>query len=241
MIVTLAILKCMNENDEPCMELNEIIYRISGEFWKKAYDALLCKQKSYEPGQDVLPGQAISELRKNVRTLAKENGLKCNAFSHNEHFYISLVPYPIYIGIECETGDFSVSAPHISTKHFTHSEYKSGIKWIQDYINIDIKPLTEKTESVRDKFYLNYKSSEIVKASIQALCNSMLSKKYPDYKIIQNRLRSDISVQLAKNEKYQIQIYHKPFSLDSSDTLKLLNFPHEMEIEDKIYCWRESE
>ena len=105
----------MNENDEPCMELNEIIYHISGEFWKKAYDELLLKQKTYEPGQKISAKQAISELRKGIRELAKENQLKCNAFSHNEHFYMSLVPYPIYIGIECETGDFSVSAPHIST------------------------------------------------------------------------------------------------------------------------------
>ena len=33
----------MNENYEPCMELNEIIYHISGEFWKKAYNELLRK------------------------------------------------------------------------------------------------------------------------------------------------------------------------------------------------------
>ena len=89
----------MNENDEPCMELNEIIYHISGEFWKQAYDALLRKQKTYESGQDIPARQAISELRKDVRALAKENQLKCNAFSHNEHFYMSLIPFPIYIGI----------------------------------------------------------------------------------------------------------------------------------------------
>lgn len=36
-------IKGMNENNEPCMELNEIIYHISSEFWKKAYNELLRK------------------------------------------------------------------------------------------------------------------------------------------------------------------------------------------------------
>ena len=226
----------MNENDEPCMELNEIIYHISGEFWKKAYDGLLLKQKTYEFGQDISARQAISELRKDIRTLAKENGLKCNAFSHNEHFYMSLVPYPIYIGIECETGDFSVSAPHISTKHFTHSEYQAGIKWIQDYINIDIKPLTEKTEAVREKFYLNTKTAEIVASSIKALCESILGKRGQEYKLNQSRLKSEIQIVVNKNTAYELTVYHKPFSHDTSIFINLLNNLHEENLEDVLTC-----
>ena len=225
----------MNENDEPCMELNEIIYHISGKFWKKAYDALLLKQKTYAPGQELPVRQAISELRKDIRALAKENGLKCNAFSHNEHFYMSLVPFPIYIGIECETGDFSVSAPHISTKHFIHSEYKAGIKWIQDYINIDIKPLTEKTEAVREKFYLNSKTAEIVSTSIKALCETMLGKKGLRYKLKQNRLKSDLTLVARDKTVYAVEIYHKSFSRDSSILINLLNNLHEESIEDVLY------
>lgn len=152
----------MYENNELCFELNEIIYNISGEFWKQAYENLLYKQKAYKLNQDIAAQKTISELRKNITTLAKKSRLKCNTFSHNNHFYMSLVPYPIYIGIDCESGDFSISAPHISTKHFTHSEYKSGIKWIQDYMDIDIKPLTAKIETVHEKFYLSTKSAEIV-------------------------------------------------------------------------------
>ena len=120
----------MNENDEPCMELNEIIYHLSGEFWKQAYNALLLKQKAYVQDPDFSKKQSIADFRKSIKQLAKKNQLKCNAFSHNEHFYMSLVPFPIYIGIERETGDFSVSAPHISTRHFTHTEYEAGLKWI---------------------------------------------------------------------------------------------------------------
>ena len=226
----------MNENDEPCMELNEIIYHISGEFWKQAYDALLRKQKTYESDQDIPVRQAISELRKDVRALAKENQLKCNAFSHNEHFYMSLVPFPIYIGIERGTGDFSISAPHISTRHFTHTEYEAGLKWIQDYIDIDIKPLTAKTLAVHEKFYLNTKSAEIVGSSIKALCESILGKKGQEYKIKQSRLKSEIQIVVKKNTAYELTVYHKPFSHDTSILINLLNNLHEEKLEDVLTC-----
>ena len=226
----------MNENDEPCMELNEIIYKVSGEFWKEAYDALLCKQSTCRPVKDISAKQAISELRKEVKVLAKENQLKCSAFSHNEHFYMSLIPFPIYIGIECETGDFSISAPHISTKHFTHSEYKGGIKWIQDYIDIDIKPLTEKTEAVREKFYLNTKSAGIVSTSIKALCETTLKKKFFNYKLHQTRLRSEITVVAHDKTVYEINVFHKPFASDASILINLLNHLHEEKIDDVISC-----
>lgn len=226
----------MNENDEPCMELNEIIYHISGEFWKQAYDALLRKQKTYESDQDIPVRQAISELRKDVRALAKENQLKCNAFSHNEHFYMSLVPFPIYIGIERGTGDFSISAPHISTRHFTHTEYEAGLKWIQDYIDIDIKPLTAKTLAVHEKFYLNTKSAEIVGISIKALCESILGKKGQEYKLKQSRLKSEIQIVVKKNTAYELTVYHKPFSHDTSILINLLNNLHEEKLEDILTC-----
>ena len=226
----------MNENDEPCMELNEIIYHISGEFWKQAYDALLRKQKTYESDQDIPVRQAISELRKDVRALAKENQLKCNAFSHNEHFYMSLVPFPLYIGIERGTGDFSISAPHISTRHFTHTEYEAGLKWIQDYIDIDIKPLTAKTLAVHEKFYLNTKSAEIVGSSIKALCESILGKKGQEYKIKQSRLKSEIQIVVKTNTAYELTVYHKPFSHDTSILINLLNNLHEEKLEDVLTC-----
>lgn len=94
------------------------------------------REKLEQDLKEVSVSQSISELRKEIKNIAKENGLKCSAFSHNEHFYISLIPYPIYIGIERETGDFSISAPHITTKHFSHSYYKAGLNWICDYLAI---------------------------------------------------------------------------------------------------------
>ena len=226
----------MNENDEPCMELNEIIYHLSGDFWKQAYSGLMYKQKAYGKEEKDSGLQSISDFRKSVKQLAKDNQLKCNAFSHNEHFYMSLVPFPIYIGIERGTGDFSISAPHISTKHFTHLEYDAGLKWIQDYIDIDIKPLTEKTEAVREKFYLNTKTAEIVSCSIRALCETILGKKELEYKLNQSRLKTEIQIKVKKNTAYELKIYHKPFSRDTSLLINLLNNLHEEDIEDILRC-----
>lgn len=236
MIVSHGYIVAMKEIDEPCLELNEMIYRLTGEFWKQIYYFLLSRQKMYEPDSEVSVSQSISKLRKEIKNIAKENGLKCPAFSHNEHFYISLIPYPIYIGIERETGDFSISAPHISTRHFTHSEYKAGLNWIQDYININIKPLTEKTQTVREKFYLNSKSSEIVRVSIKALCDSILGKKLIPYELHQNRLLSNIVFQTPDNATYELEIFHKPFSKDASLLIKLLNAPKEIKIPDVLSC-----
>ena len=168
--------------------------------------------------------------------MLKKNQLKCNAFSHNEHFYMSLVPFPIYIGVERETGDFSVSAPHISTRHFTHTEYEAGLKWIQDYIDIDIKPLTAKTLAVHEKFYLNTKSAEIVGSSIKALCESILGKKGQEYKLKQSRLKSEIQIVVKKNTAYELTVYHKPFSHDTSILINLLNNLHEEKLEDILTC-----
>jgi len=226
----------MNENDEPCMELNEIIYHLSGEFWKQAYNALLLKQEAYVQDPVFSEKQSIADFRKSIKQLAKENQLKCNAFSHNEHFYMSLVPFPIYIGIERETGDFSVSAPHISTRHFTHTEYEAGLKWIQDYIDIDIKPLTAKTLAVHVECYLNTKSAEIVGSSIKALCESILGKKGQEYKLKQSRLKSEIQIVVKKNTAYELTVYHKPFSHDTSILINLLNNLHEEKLEDILTC-----
>ena len=88
MIVTHGYIGAMNENDEPCLELNEMIYRLTGEFWKQIYYFLLSRQKMYEPDSEVSVSQSIFELRKKIKNIAKENGLKYSAFSHNELFYL---------------------------------------------------------------------------------------------------------------------------------------------------------
>ena len=240
MRVNQTILILMND-DEPCVELNEIIYRISGEFWNEVYQKLLCKQNEYKVASNISAVQAISIFRKEIKIIANENGLKCASFSHNDHLYISLTPYPIYIGIDKDTGDFSVSAPHISTKQFTRVKYIGGLKWIRDYLAVDVKPLCKKTELVRQKFYLNTKSAQIVKTSINSLCVSVLGKKELEYKLNQDRLTSEIIFKAQDNKVYQIELYHKPFTKDTSLLIDLLNKPRELKVEDVISCCRSEE
>ncbi len=224
------------KDDEPCVELNEIIYRISGEFWNEVYQKLLCKQNEYKVASNISAVQAISIFRKEIKIIANENGLKCASFSHNDHLYISLTPYPIYIGIDKDTGDFSVSAPHISTKQFTRVKYIGGLKWIRDYLAVDVKPLSKKVEQVRQKFYLNTKSAQIVKTSINSLCVLVLGKKELPYKLNQDRLTSEIILKARDNKVYQINLYHKPFTKDTSLLIDLLNNPRELKVEDVISC-----
>ncbi len=226
---------------EPCIEMNEIIYRIAGEFWKGAYQELMRKQTESELCSEISTDREISDFRKEVKKMANENGLKCSAFSHNEHFYISLIPYPIYIGIEKDTGDFSISAPHISTKRFTKADYKGGLKWVRDYIAIDVKQLSKKVEQVRQKFYLNTKSAQIVKTSINSLCLSVLGKKELPYKLNQDWLTSEIIFKAADSKVYQINLYHKPFTKDTLLLIDLLNNPRELKVEDVISCTRSEE
>ena len=146
----------MNEIDESCLEMNEKIYRLSGEFWNQAYCGLLEKQKLYESNPDISVRQAVCELRKELKDLSKEKKLKCTAFSHNEHFYVSLIPYPIYIGIEREMGDFSISAPHICTRHFIHMkmQQKTCRLWkLRPYMEWSItKKLQDFVQNTRLKF-----------------------------------------------------------------------------------------
>ena len=226
----------MNENYEPCMELNEIIYDITGEFWKQAYEDLLRKQKVFKQKQVSPEKQSITDFRKQVRQLAKENQLKFNTFSHNEHIYMSLVPLPIYIGVEKGTGDLSVSVPHVNTKHFTHSEYAAGLQWIQDYIDIDITPLKERTKSVREKFYINQKTSEIIRTSINAICKTIFDENYKKYTITQTRLWTEITLPVSDIKAYKIIVYHKPFTNNSELLISLLKNPHELLVEDKLSC-----
>ena len=235
MIVEQTILIRMNDN-EPCVELNEIIYRISGEFWKQAYQELMRKQTESELCSEISTDRAISDFRKEVKKIANENGLKCASFSHNNHLYISLTPYPIYIGIEKDTGDFSISVPHMNTKQFKSSEYKGGIKWIRDYLSIDVSPLKKKVGMVREKFYLSPKAAEIARTSIKALCETMLGQNSIPYEINQTRLMSNIDIRPDQKDNYKIQVFHKPFSEDTSLLIKFLKNPHEEIIEDKLSC-----
>ena len=226
----------MDKRDETCVEMNEIIYRIAGEFWRQTYNLLLAKQAECEPDAEIAGDKAAREFVKGVKALAKESKLKCVSLSHDERMYISLTPFPIYIGIDKNTGDLSISAPHINTKHFDHSEFKGGLKWLQDYINLDTAPLAKRTQDAKEKFYMNEKAALIVQNSIKALCRATLGENADACKIRQDRIKSQIIVKSPSGDNFQIDVYHKPFANNAAIFVSLLKNPRLEKVEDAISC-----
>jgi hypothetical protein len=56
------------------------------------------------------------------------------------------------------------------------------------------------------------------------------------YRINQTRLMSSIIIHPDQKDNYEIQIYHKAFSQDTSLLTRFLKNPHEETIEDKASC-----
>ena len=229
----------MNEHDEPCLELNEIIYRISGEFWNAAYCELLRKQGDIQPDTKMSPDAAVHVLKKGLKAFAKEHKFNLSFLTSDSHLYISIIPLPIYVGIEKATGNFSVAAPNIHTKSFSALECRLGLKWIRDYIDIDLNTLTKKIDMIRERMYVSTKTAEIAKNSIKALCDSFLGQVLVPYEINQSRLKSNIIIHISRSKCVEIQIYHKAFIQNSTLLTNFLKNPYEQAKEDGAYCWEE--
>lgn len=226
----------MTNRYETCLELNEMIYHLTGRFWKQTYNNLLGQLSGVESDDEIKPEKAIILFRKEVIKIAKENGLTCKTFNLNGRFYISLIPYPIYIGIDKGIGEISIATPHINTKHFQFNEYPAALAWIENYMHIDVSPLLTQYETVRDQYYLNTKAAEIVKTSIKSICDAILGQKHWQYEIKQNRLRSEIFIKINSDLSFHIDVYHKAFSQDSSILINQLKNPHEEFVDGKIHC-----
>ena len=227
----------ISNRDETCLELNEIVYHLAGRFWKQTYNNLVLQLSLIDKDDVITPKKAISKFRKEVRELAENNQLSCKVCSMNGSIYYSLIPFPIYIGIDKATAEISVSTPHINTMHFQYNEYKAALKWIQNYLNIDLDPLSKQKEEVKEKYYLNTKAASIIQSSIKSVAAAILGKKNWRYEIRQNRLRSEIYIETQPEEVYQIDVYHKAFSQDSSLLVDQLNNPHEEFVDEKIHCY----
>lgn len=226
----------MITRDESCIELNEIIYHITGKFWKQTGNSLLLQISNEEEDVTITIKQSIKLFSKELHILAKRNHLTCKRTTHNSRLYFSLIPFPIYIGIDKSIGEISVKTPHINTKHFQYSKYKTALKWIQNYINIDERPLLNQISTAKEKYYINKKTSEIIQTSVKSITSVILGKKEINYKLKQYRLRSEIFIEASDCYVFKIDVYHKAFSQDSSLLINLLNNPHEEHIEDKIHC-----
>ena len=166
----------MMNTEESCLEINEIIYHIAGQFWKQAYEHLLGKIDSTKTDETISQKADIKLVRKELWNLARRNKLSCSTYSQNGFYYFSIVPFPIYIGIDKANGEINVATPHVNTMHFKYNEYTQALDWIQNYIDIDLVPFTSQINSVRERFYLNTKAADIVKNSINSICMALSEK-----------------------------------------------------------------
>ena len=69
-------------------------------------------------------------------------------------------------------------------------------------------------------------------SSIQALCETFLETRCLKYKLRQSHLKSNITIVSKDRKVYEVVVYHKAFSKDSSILINLFNNIEENEIED---------
>lgn len=83
----------MTKRYETCLELNEIIYHLTGRFWKQTYNNLLGQLSGVESDDEIKSVKAIKLFREEVIEIARENGLIYKTSNLNGRIYISLIPY----------------------------------------------------------------------------------------------------------------------------------------------------
>lgn len=219
----------------PRPELNDIVRQIEIDFWRDACAKLLERQKAIKPGPAMDAEKAVSLLKMELRDIAKEYKLECLDECIDGIKKVALVPFAVYVTVDEEEQNFFVCVPKIGQKDFSFCEWERAANWIRDYIAIDIKPLAEKVEKVNETFYLSEKSAEIAKASIKALCDSYLTQRGINYKLVSSFLKSVITVTMP-DAMYEITVFHKPFSIDARPLMGLLQNPRETETKDNVIC-----
>ncbi len=219
----------------PRQELNDIVRQIEIDFWRDACAKLLERQKTIKPKPALDAEKAVSSLIAGLRDIAKEYKLEFFDECIDGIKKIALVPFAVYVTVDEEEQKFFVCVPKMGQKDFSFYEWERAANWIRDYIAIDIKPLAEKVEKANEIFYLGEKSAEIAKASIKALCDSYLTQRGINCKVVSSFLKSQISICIA-NTTYEIDVFHKPFSKDAGPLIDLLQNPRKIGIKDNVIC-----
>lgn len=234
----------MNETDESLPKLDEIIQLISNEIWKRTYLSLIKKIQDCNLEVEITGAQSIDEFRKELKDFAKQHSLKYKEVQYPCYgIYITLEPSSITISIKGNNdknyniGDFCISAPPNCGRSFSYKNYKAGILWIKNYLEIYPKT-TEEINSLHDKYYLCTKNAEIVNNSIMALCHSINLKNHWIFHISTDRILNKIVIEKSKTscEVYEITIINKSFTDNSSILVNLLNDPREMKVQHVLNC-----
>ncbi len=95
--------------------------------------------------------------------------------------------------------------------------------------------MQENVERAYEKFYLVSKTETITKATIRSLCISYIKGNGQIFKLISLPFRSEIYI-LTIDDVFEIHVFHKPFYKNPSALAEVLNYPHEVEIENYLTC-----
>ena len=234
----------MKKSDESCPKLDEIMQLISNEIWKRTNLSLIKKIQDCNLEVEITGVQSIVEFCKELKDFAKQHSLR-----YEEKVYacigthITLEPYSIHISIyhnngkNNNIGDSCVSAPPNFSRKFSYKNYKAGILWIKNYLEIYPKTI-EQIQSVYDTYFLSQKNAEIVNNTILTLCNSICGRKYWDYQLKQDRIMSKILISKSEdtNEVYEILVYNKGFADNPSILVELLNNLRETKVRYVLKC-----
>ncbi len=181
------------------------------------------KQKGYTHDNGISAKDAVMELRKGIRTFTHEKNLASTFLSENGYYYISLRILRIHldiirIEINKETGSFSIQAPYVKRKNFFYNEWQMGLKWIKDYLDIDVKSFRERIQNLKDDIYVSLKTSEIAETSIKSLCQAYTKQEGLKFRVLSSPLRSEVVFykidDYPLNEPGAETTYSRPFYTD---------------------------
>ena len=201
-----------NKHLLPGREFERIKSDVTKKFWNEQNEILLEKQKGYSADAGITADHAVLTLRKEIRRFAKERELECAFVSRAKQYCLTILPFPIHIVINIETGGFFISAPGVKTKTFVHNEWQMGMAWIKDYLDIDKKILEDRIRALKDEILVSSKTAEIARNSISALCNARALELGMTCSVDSTWLKSKVTFFKDKVKQFEFEIYFKEFS-----------------------------
>ena len=204
-------------------DLKNIIDSRTRDFWIDESNKLLEKQKGYSPDNEISVKDEVIKLRKGIRKFSHDNNIACSFVSEKNFYYFSLRVFRIHfdtirIQLNKETGTFSIKAPYIMKKNFLYNEWQMGLKWIKDYLDIDVKGFREKIQNLEDDIYVSSKTSEIAESSIRSLCQAYTKQEGLKFRVLSSPLRSEVVFykidDYPLNELGAETTYSRPFYTD---------------------------
>lgn len=205
-------------------DLKNIIDSRTRDFWIDESNKLLEKQKGYSPDDEISVKDEVIKLRKGIRKFSHDNNIACSFVSEKNFYYFSLRVFRIHfdtirIELNKETGTFSIKAPYIMKKNFLYNEWQMGLKWIKDYLDIDVKGFREKIQNLEYDIYVSSKTSEIAESSINSLCKAYTKQDDLKFRVLSSPLKSEVL--FYKSDDYPLiepgaeTTYSRPFYKDT--------------------------